>query len=247
MSILDRIATLTKAALHEGLNRLEDPVMMTGQYLRDLDDQIADAERRSRDMETAARLLERRLKEYRMLAELSEGDAIKALEHGDEMTARAAVEAKLRYTASAQECEDGLEETRQVLAGLAYEIAAAKEEQTRLKAKRAELAERARRAAASPKPASWASASASAYGLDTRHVSRGFQRMEDKIREWEAGTAVPERYTPETAAAPEAAETPTTGSVRARAAEELQRLRDRVKNVAAQDAKAKNTDSSAEE
>lgn len=246
MSILDRIATLTKAALHEGLNRLEDPVMMTGQYLRDLDDKIADAERQSRDMETAARLLERRLKEYRMLAELSEGDAVKALERGDEITARAAVEAKLRYTASAQECEDGLEETRQVIAGLTYEIAAAKEEQTRLKAKRAELVDRARKAAASrPKPASWASASASAYGLDTRHASRGFQRMEDKIREWETGTAVPERYTPDASVA-EAGEAHSPG-VRARAAEELQRLRDFVKNGAAQDAKAKSTDSSAEE
>lgn len=38
MSIFQRITTLTKAAIHEGLNKLEDPILLTGQYLRDLDD-----------------------------------------------------------------------------------------------------------------------------------------------------------------------------------------------------------------
>ncbi|WP_025696147.1 PspA/IM30 family protein, partial [Paenibacillus forsythiae] len=128
MSLLQRIAALTKAAVHEGLNRLEDPVMMTGQYLRDLDDKIAEAEQRRHDLEAAARLLERRLKEYRMLAEVSEGDALKALELGDEAKAQQAVIAKLSYTDSERECAAGLEETRQVLAGLGYELAAAKEE-----------------------------------------------------------------------------------------------------------------------
>lgn len=230
-SILDRIAALTKAAVHEGLNRLEDPVMMTGQYLRDLDDRIAAAEQRSRDLQTAGKLLERRLKEYRMLAELSEADAVKALERGDEAAAKAALEAKLRYETSSQECAGGLEETRQAVAGLTYEISAARQEQARLKAKRAELAERAEKARKAAELAKPASGHAGIPGvpapfLDTSFASRGFERMEEKIREWEAGTADQSRYVPDDTLA----ESEVPGSVRERAAEELKRLRDQVKN-----------------
>lgn len=54
MSLLKRISTITKAALHEGLNKLENPVLLTGQYLRDLENDIAKAERNERDLQVTA-------------------------------------------------------------------------------------------------------------------------------------------------------------------------------------------------
>ncbi|WP_025691212.1 PspA/IM30 family protein [Paenibacillus zanthoxyli] len=227
MSILQRIATLTKAALHEGLNRLEDPVMMTGQYLRDLDDKIAEAEQRSRELQAAGRLLERRQKEYRMLAELSEGDALKALESGDEAKAQQAVLAKLSYTESEKECAAGLEETRQVLAGLGYEIAAAKEERIRLKAKRAELAERAERLRKVPDNVTPPPSRAAFSGLNTHSAARGFERMEEKIQEWEASQTVPGRYV---SPAADTEGSPADARVKEQAAAELERLREQTKS-----------------
>lgn len=183
MSILERIATLTKAAIHEGLNKLENPVLLTGQYLRDLEEEIDTAERNERDLQVAANVLERRKQEYTLLAQRSEDEAVKAMAQGNEEAARLAVMAKLKYTESEQECVSGLEETRQRLAVLEAGIQHAKEERDRLKAKRAELAARARQAT---ETINSAPRSCGGYGLNaTGTASRGFERMEDKITEWE--------------------------------------------------------------
>ncbi|MNB77705.1 PspA/IM30 family protein [compost metagenome] len=191
-SIFERITTLTKAAIHEGLNKLEDPVLLTGQYLRDLDDKISSAESKQRELKVTASVLERRKAEYLVQADSSEASAIQAMSEGNEPAARAAVEAKLRYLESVQETEAILEETLQALAALEVNLQNAKAEHARLKAKRAELAERARKAAEASKRAAQNSAAsyggAPAYGhvINAGTASRGFERMEDKINEWEA-------------------------------------------------------------
>ncbi|WP_342564828.1 PspA/IM30 family protein [Paenibacillus sp. FSL R7-0345] len=192
-SIFNRITTLTKAAIHEGLNKLEDPVLLTGQYLRDLDDKISSAESKQRELKVTASVLERRKAEYLVQADSSEAAAIQAMSEGNEPAARVAVEAKLRYLESVQETETILEETLQALAALEVNLQNAKAEHTRLKAKRAELAERARKAAEANKRAAQNSAASSYPGAPVRgHVinagaaTRGFERMEDKINEWEA-------------------------------------------------------------
>ncbi|WP_410514006.1 PspA/IM30 family protein [Paenibacillus sp. BR2-3] len=190
MSILNRIATLTKAALHEGLNKLEDPVLLTGQYLRDLKEEISAAEQKERELKVAASILERRLNEYLLLADRSEDEAVKSLELGNVDEARRAVFAKLRYQENAQECTTGLEETRNTLAALEASIRSSKEEYARLKAKRAELTARAHQAAEtlSSAPRSHSQGPiAGSYGkaINPGTASRGFERMEEKIAEWE--------------------------------------------------------------
>ncbi|MEK4330446.1 PspA/IM30 family protein [Paenibacillus sp. FSL R7-0297] len=221
MSIFQRITTLTKAAIHEGLNKLEDPMLLTGQYLRDLEDKITDAESKQREFKAAASVLERRIYEYQVLAERSEAEAVQAMSEGNEPAARAAVMAKLRYTESGQECTAGLQETQATLASLEVQLANVKEEHKRLKAKRAELAERARKAA-EMKQAAQASASGSPAGcrgqvLNAGSASRGFERMEDKIAMQEA---LAEQSGLAAAAAPES---PMNSAVEA----ELERLRNR--------------------
>ncbi|NOU78915.1 PspA/IM30 family protein [Paenibacillus sp. LMG 31459] len=221
MSIFQRITTLTKAAIHEGLNKLEDPMLLTGQYLRDLEDKITDAESKQREFKAAASVLERRIYEYQVLAERSEAEAVQAMSEGNEPAARAAVMAKLRYTESGQECTAGLQETQATLASLEVQLANVKEEHKRLKAKRAELAERARKAA-EIKQAAQASASGSPAGcrgqvLNAGSASRGFERMEDKIAMQEA---LAEQSGLTAAAAPDA---PLNSAVEA----ELERLRNR--------------------
>lgn len=194
MSIFERIATLTKAAINEGLNKLEDPVLLTGQYLRDLEEGIIALERDERDLKAAAAVLEQRKQEYQLLADRSEAEAVTSMGLGNEDAARFAVLAKLKYMESAQECATGLEETRQRLATLEANIHSAKEEHTRLKAKRNELAARARKAAGkASRPTASHGQGHNVRGfvknLNTSAASRGFERMEDKITEWEAAAA----------------------------------------------------------
>ncbi|MEK3673280.1 PspA/IM30 family protein [Paenibacillus sp. FSL R10-2771] len=221
MSIFQRITTLTKAAIHEGLNKLEDPMLLTGQYLRDLEDKITDAESKQREFKAAASVLERRIYEYQVLAERSEAEAVQAMSEGNEPAARAAVMAKLRYTESGQECTAGLQETQATLASLEVQLANVKEEHKRLKAKRAELAERARKAA-EIKHSAQANASSTPGGcrgqvLNAGSASRGFERMEDKIAMQEA-LAEQSGLAAAAAAAPES---PLNSAVEA----ELERLR----------------------
>ncbi|MNC27411.1 hypothetical protein D3C75_755820 [compost metagenome] len=221
MSIFQRITTLTKAAIHEGLNKLEDPVLLTGQYLRDLEEKISTAETKQREFQAAASVLERRIYENQVLAERSEAEAVQAMNEGNEPAARAAVMAKLRYTESVQECTAGLEETRETLAVLDSSLLNAREEHKRLKAKRAELAARARKAA-ELKRASESSSYSAQPGhpgqiLNAGAASRGFERMEDKINEWEAAVESSAHYS---AGIPES---PLNSAVEA----ELERLRNR--------------------
>ncbi|SET91757.1 PspA/IM30 family protein [Paenibacillus sp. NFR01] len=195
MSIFQRIATLTKAAINEGLNKLEDPILMTGQYLRDLDDKIAGAESKQRELTAAAALLERRHTDNLALAEHCEADAVTAMREGNEPAARAALEAKLRYLETAQTSLASLEQTRSTLAALEVDLAHAKAEFERLKAKRAELTERARKAAelakqAAPQGERYGQPGAYGYPLHTGSASRGFERMENKINEWESHAEV---------------------------------------------------------
>lgn len=191
-SIFERITTLTKAAIHEGLNKLEDPVLLTGQYLRDLEDKIGNAESKQRELKVTASVLERRKAEYQAQADSSEAAAVKAMSEGNEAAARAAVLAKLRYLESVQENEIIQEETLQALAALEVNLQNAKAEHERLKVKRAELAERARKAAElnkRPAPNGYGTyPGAPGHGpvINAGAASRGFERMEDKISEWEA-------------------------------------------------------------
>lgn len=191
MSLFERITTLTKAAIHEGLNKLEDPVLLTGQYLRDLEQEIADAERNEHDLKVAANVLERRKQEYQLQAARSENEALQMMEQGNDNGTRLAVLAKLKYLDNIQECEAGLEETKHALSTLVASIQRAKEERSRLKAKRAELTARARQAAATINSASQGSrgqgsfAGSYAQSLNAGTASRGFERMEEKITEWE--------------------------------------------------------------
>ncbi|OKP77298.1 hypothetical protein A3842_16175 [Paenibacillus sp. P3E] len=221
MSIFQRITTLTKAAIHEGLNKLEDPVLLTGQYLRDLEEKIAGAETRQREFKAAANVLERRIYENQVLADRSEAEAVQAMSEGNEPAARAAVMAKLRYTESIQECTAGLEETREALVVLESTLLNAKEEHKRLKAKRAELAARARKAAELKRSAESTSYTAHTGNpgqiLNPGAATRGFDRMEDKISEWEASAESSGHYSAGIA------ESPLNSAVEA----ELERLRSR--------------------
>ncbi len=182
MSLLKRISTLTTAALHEGLNKLENPVLLTGQYLRDLENEIVMAERNEHELQVTAKVLERRKHEYAQLVEQNEIEAVHAVEQGNEEKARLALMAKLRYVETLEECIHSLAQTQQTLAELEINIARAKEEREQLKAKRTELVARAKQATETLSSAP----RNTAKGPNVGNASRGFERMEEKIFEWEA-------------------------------------------------------------
>lgn len=187
MSILNRIANLAKASLHEVLDKLENPVMMTGQYLRDLENDIQKAEEMLKEQRMAVNINERKSAEALQTAKHNEAKALTALEAGDELTARQAAAAKIQYEEEANKYAQAAKEAQGRVVELQLRLKEGKEEYAKLKEKRNELAERAKKVEANApfernnsfKPTNLGGAAA-----------RGFERMEEKILEWEARSQV---------------------------------------------------------
>lgn len=185
-SIFDRIANLTKATLHEALNKLEDPILMTGQYLRNLEEDIEQAKSQLTSAKSSAKLLHHQLEDARNQVAGHEQQALEAIAAGNETWARRSVEAKLYYEAQAAKFAEGLDAAEHRAAELELQIDAAKDELERLKKKREDLAQRAHKA--SERKAEYHPNFSN--GFDTGAAAKGFERMEEKINGWEASSNV---------------------------------------------------------
>ncbi|WP_110930183.1 PspA/IM30 family protein [Paenibacillus bouchesdurhonensis] len=182
MSILNRLSNLTKATIHEVLNKLEDPILMTGQYLRNLEEDIATNENLIRDQKTAAKVNEQKSLDASRNAQLQEQKALDALSAGNEEAARRAAVAKIHYQDEAENFAANAKQAESQVFELELRLKEAKEELAQLKEKRKELAERARKVEQS----SQAECPNFSQGTYSGAAARGFERMEEKISEWEA-------------------------------------------------------------
>lgn len=190
MSLFQRISNLTKATLHEVLNKVEDPVMMTGQYLRNLEEDIAKAENMVKEQKLTVQVAERKKKDAEAAANQSELNALKALEQGNEALAHQFAAAKIYHDEQATQFRTEAESARSAVIELELRLEEGKDEFKRLKEKQAELIERARKAkerAESIRPNF-------SHGIESGDAAKGFQRMEEKILGWEA-TADVSRFT----------------------------------------------------
>ncbi|AWB43182.1 phage shock protein A [Paenibacillus sp. CAA11] len=182
MSIFDRIANITKAAVHEALNKLENPVLMTGQYLRNLEEDIHGAEAQLRELRITVKVLERQSDEALRLAEQSEQAALSAISEGDELTAKRAVEAKLRHTEQSEAYAAQRSDAEKRITELEFQLEAAQEELVQLKKKREDLAARAQKV----RDQEGMIRPNFSRGIDSGAAARGFERMEEKVTGWEA-------------------------------------------------------------
>lgn len=184
MSILKRLSNLTKASIHEVLDKLEDPVMMTGQYLRNHEQELQQSEANLKQLQTTLQVQERQLADAIAHSQAQEVAALAALEAGDEEQARILATSKLAYEEKVQQYTTAIQYTKEGIAELEIHLANAREELIRLKEKRKELAARARKAEAHV--ASHPAQSNVSYGIQQGDAAKGFYRMEEKIEELEA-------------------------------------------------------------
>ncbi|MUT68645.1 PspA/IM30 family protein [Paenibacillus sp. NEAU-GSW1] len=190
MSIFQRLASITKAAANELLDKIENPVMMLNHYLRDLDEEIASIEREALHQQAQARLLSTKLEEQNTQVVHYEGKAIQAVAEERETEARIALEAKLHYKQYAEETAKLLQLANQAALELGQRAETLKEERVRLQSKRTELISRVQQAAAVP-------ASSGSAPFYNSQAAKGFDRIEQKVMEWEAAREL--RQSPYTA------------------------------------------------
>lgn len=91
MSIFRRLRDVTMASINDLIDKSEDPVKMLNQYLRDMEQDIADAEVAVARQIAVEKKMRQQYEDALEMAERREAQAIKALEAGDEELARRAL------------------------------------------------------------------------------------------------------------------------------------------------------------
>ncbi|MCI3927015.1 PspA/IM30 family protein [Paenibacillus sp. TRM 82003] len=191
MGILDRLLDVSKASIHEALDKLEQPGMMMNYYLRTMQEELEALRQAAAREEIAAATFGKQAAAAAVSAEGAERRAAEALANDRPAEARLAIEAKLAYEEQAAESKRLQEAALRRAAELAVRLDQAKAELSAMTAKRDELAKRAA-ASAEHDGAYRASAETS---FDAGAAARGFRRIEDSLlqRELEADRLRAER------------------------------------------------------
>ncbi|MDF2958373.1 MAG: hypothetical protein K0S39_108 [Paenibacillus sp.] len=177
MGAWKRLFTLSKAAVNEALDKLEQPVMMMNHYLRSMEEEIHSLEQALVKETAAQRGLEQQIAGCNRLAEQSEQKAGEAMADDRMIEARQALEAKLAYLDRAAEHARACEAAKLRSAELEHRLQQAKAEYASMQAKRGELLQRAQKVQAQAQ----ASAPSFSYGVEAGTAARGFQRIEETL------------------------------------------------------------------
>jgi len=186
MSVFKRIRDITKASIHELLDKLEDPVVMLNQYLRDMEKEIRDAEVTVARQMAAERRMKQRLDEASRLSFERETQAEQALRLGNELLARKLLEEKVYFDQQVTELSAIHAEASAHVTELTSQLHEMKEEYYKLRNKRNELAARAQMAKARKQLAQ----TSSLHTIEAGNAAAGFARMEEKILQMEAEAEV---------------------------------------------------------
>lgn len=180
MSLFRRMRDISMSQLNHLLDKAEDPIKMLDQYLKDMEEDIGDAERSVAKQIALEKRLNQQLSDATEMVEKRQEQALQGLEQGKEDLARRALEDKQRHQSKADDLQ-GQWQTAKVNADkLKEQLLQMKDEYETLKGKKQTLQARAEAAKAQK------SIHQAFSGMGSGNARKGFDKMEDKVLELES-------------------------------------------------------------
>lgn len=180
MSLFKRLRDVTMSNLNALIDKAEDPIKLTDQYLRDMQEDLEDAEKAVAQQIAIEKRFKMQLEEQEALANKRQEQATLAVEAGNLDLARRALEEKKAAEQKVAEFKIGYEQNHAAANNLRLKLDEMRKQYTDMKNKRETLVARYN----SAKAQNEINKAMAGFGSDT--AMSGLKRMEDKMLQMEA-------------------------------------------------------------
>lgn len=180
MGIFKRLRDMTMASINDLLDKAEDPVKMLNQFLRDMEEDILEAEAAVAKQIAIEKKFKLQFEESEEMVTKRTEQAMKALESGNEDLARRALEDKKEHQGRYDELKRQYDLAKTNADQLRSQLTEMKDEFNKMKNKKDLLIARAETAKAQKQ------INQAMSGFGTDNAAKGFDRMSEKVLQMEA-------------------------------------------------------------
>ncbi|WP_028551100.1 PspA/IM30 family protein [Paenibacillus sp. UNC451MF] len=180
MGIFKRLRDMTMASINDLLDKAEDPVKMLNQFLRDMEEDINEAEVAVAKQIAVEKKFKQQYEEAFEMVQKREEQALKALEQGNEDLARRALQDKKEHQTRYDEMKNQYDIAKGNADRLRNQLQEMKDEFGKMKNKKDLLVARAEAAKAQKQ------INQAMSGFGTDNAAKGFDRMSERVLQMEA-------------------------------------------------------------
>ncbi|OAS87770.1 MULTISPECIES: PspA/IM30 family protein [Metabacillus] len=178
--LFKRVKTVVDSELNALLDKAEDPVKMLEQFMRDMESDIRDAETAVAKQIANEKMLQKKYEDATKMVEKRDEQAIKAIEAGNDDLARRALEDKKIHSQTADTLKESYDRAKLDSDSVRKKLDEMKAEYYQMKLKKDSLKARAESAKTRTKM------NRTLSGIGSDDSKRGFERMEEKVLQYEA-------------------------------------------------------------